>query len=39
MSRRTVSPIRTPIRGESDSRDNIIRKLREDLIVAKGREK
>ena len=39
MSRRTVSPIRNPTRPESDPRDNMIRKLKEDLIVARGREK
>jgi hypothetical protein len=38
MSRRTVSPIRNP-RGDLDPRDNMIRKLKEDLIVARGREK
>lgn len=35
MSRRSVSPIR--FRGEGDPRDNIIRKLKEDIIVAKGK--
>lgn len=39
MSRRTVSPIRNPARGEADPRDVMIRKLKEDLIVARGREK
>lgn len=39
MSRRPVSPIRSPIRTDTDPRDNIIRKLKEDLIVARGREK
>ena len=39
MSRRTISPLRTPTRSEMDPRDNIIRKLKEDLIVARGREK
>ena len=39
MSRRTVSPIRNPARGDLDPRDNMIRKLKEDLIVARGREK
>lgn len=39
MSRRPVSPIRSPIRSDADPRDNIIRKLKEDLIVARGREK
>jgi len=39
MSRRTVSPIRTQTRIDSDPRENIIRKLKEDLIVARGREK
>jgi hypothetical protein len=39
MSRRAVSPIRTQGRGDSDPRENIIRKLKEDLIVARGREK
>lgn len=36
MSRRNVSPIRNPT---NDPRDNMIRKLKEDLIVARGREK
>ena len=39
MSRRPVSPIRSPHRADSDPRDNMIRKLKEDLIVARGREK
>lgn len=39
MSRRPVSPIRSPLRSDTDPRDNIIRKLKEDLIVARGREK
>ena len=40
MSRRPVSPIRTPLRSaENDPRDNMIRKLKEDLIVARGKEK
>jgi hypothetical protein len=39
MSRRTVSPIRTAPRNDSDPRDHMIRKLKEDLIVARGREK
>ncbi len=39
MSRRTVSPIRNAARGDLDPRDNMIRKLKEDLIVARGREK
>ena len=39
MSRRNVSPIRTTVRSDSDPRENIIRKLKEDLIVARGREK
>jgi hypothetical protein len=39
MSRRAVSPIRTQARTDSDPRENIIRKLKEDLIVARGREK
>lgn len=39
MSRRPVSPIRSPHRSEADPRDNMIRKLKEDLIVARGREK
>ena len=39
MSRRNVSPIRTQVRSETDPRENIIRKLKEDLIVARGREK
>jgi len=37
MSRRTVSPIR--FKSDGDPRDNIIRKLKEDIIVAKGRQK
>ena len=37
MSRRQVSPIRAP--AQSDPRDAMIRKLKEDLIVARGREK
>lgn len=36
MSRRQVSPIRAP---QADPRDAMIRKLKEDLIVARGREK
>lgn len=39
MSRRNVSPIRAAPRNETDPRDNMIRKLKEDLIVARGREK
>lgn len=39
MSRRNVSPIRTQARSDSDPRENIIRKLKEDMIVARGREK
>ena len=40
MSRRPVSPIRSPLRpSENDPRDNMIRKLKEDLIVARGKEK
>jgi hypothetical protein len=39
MSRRPVSPIRTAVRSEMDPRDAMIRKLKEDLIVARGREK
>lgn len=40
MSRRNVSPIRSPLRpSENDPRDNMIRKLKEDLIVARGKEK
>jgi len=35
MSRRSVSPIR----NGGDPRDAIIRKLKDDLIVARGREK
>ena len=35
MARRSVSPIR----AQGDPRDNIIRKLKEDIIVAKGKEK
>lgn len=38
MSRRNVSPIRAG-RSEVDPRDNMIRKLKEDLVVARGREK
>lgn len=37
MSRRQVSPIRAP--AQTDPRDVMIRKLKEDLIVARGREK
>ena len=37
MSRRNFSPIRTQVRSESDPRENMIRKLKEDLIVARGR--
>lgn len=37
MSRRQVSPIRAP--PQADPRDAMIRKLKEDLIVARGREK
>ena len=40
MSRRQVSPIRSPIRSaENDPRDNMIRKLKEDLTKARGRER
>ena len=40
MSRRPVSPIRSPLRtSENDPRENMIRKLKEDLIVARGKEK
>jgi hypothetical protein len=40
MSRRPVSPIRSPLRSaENDPRDNMIRKLKEDLVIARGREK
>ena len=40
MSRRPVSPIRSPLRSsDNDPRDNMIRKLKEDLIVARGKEK
>ena len=39
MSRRSVSPIRNGVRSEMDPRDAMIRKLKEDLIVARGREK
>lgn len=38
MSRRNVSPIRA-VRSETDPRDAMIRKLKEDLVVARGREK
>jgi len=38
MSRRAVSPIRMTVRSDADPRDNMIRKLKEDLIVARGRE-
>jgi hypothetical protein len=38
MSRRSVSPLRIA-RAEADPRDNMVRKLKEDLIVARGREK
>jgi hypothetical protein len=37
MSRRQVSPIRPP--AAADPRDAMIRKLKEDLIAARGREK
>lgn len=39
MARRSISPMRTITRSEGDPRENIIRKLKEDLIVARGREK
>jgi hypothetical protein len=39
MSRRSVSPLRTAARADADPRDGMIRKLKEDLIVARGREK
>jgi hypothetical protein len=39
MSRRSVSPLRTAVRSEMDPRDGMIRKLKDDLIVARGREK
>ncbi len=39
MSRRPVSPLRSPLRSDQDPRDNIIRKLKEELIQARGREK
>ena len=39
MSRRPVSPLRTITRTESDPRDQIIRKLKDELILARGREK
>lgn len=39
MSRRPVSPLRTITRTESDPRDTIIRKLKDELILARGREK
>jgi hypothetical protein len=38
-NRRSVSPLRTATRSEADPRDAMIRKLKEDLIVARGREK
>ena len=38
MSRRPISPLRSPLRTEAtDPRDNMIRKLKDDLIVARGR--
>lgn len=39
MSRRSVSPLRTITRTELDPRDQIIRKLKDELILARGREK
>ncbi len=39
MARRQISPLRPPMRSEVDPRDNMIRKLKEDLIVARGKEK
>ena len=40
MSRRNVSPLKViQPRSDTDPRDHIIRKLKEDLIVARGKEK
>lgn len=40
MSRRPISPLRSPLRpSDNDPRDLMIRKLKEDLIAARGREK
>jgi uncharacterized protein (DUF488 family) len=39
MSRRFISPLKTPKRPQNDPRENIIRKLNEDLIVERGRDK
>jgi hypothetical protein len=37
MSRRTTSPIRVIPRAEGDPRENMIKKLKDDLIIARGR--
>lgn len=37
MSRRPVSPVRSPLRSELDPRDGMIRKLKDDLIAARGK--
>jgi hypothetical protein len=39
MSRRLISPIKMVPKTDIDPRDNMIRKFKEDLIVARGREK
>jgi hypothetical protein len=39
MSRRSISPIKMVPKTDIDPRDNMIRKFKEDLIVARGREK
>lgn len=42
MSRRNVSPMRPRVNQDpaaSDERDNIIRRLKDDLIAARGKEK
>lgn len=38
-NRRSVSPLRVAVRPELDPREQIIRKIKDDLIVARGREK
>jgi hypothetical protein len=39
MSRRVISPLTTPKRPQNDPRENIIRKLNQDLIMERGRDK
>jgi hypothetical protein len=39
MSRRSISPIKMVPKTDIDPRDNMIRKFKEDLIIARGREK